>query len=113
MAVAVPAYIAVLIALNDGVAHKLSDLVEAIEPAAAGIVGSVKALRIQAEQNNQDTVLVGDLNVSLTRYGEQIIAHDQSLYSSPVAIEVPYRGMYVMAASVTSPVMQISVEIFT
>jgi hypothetical protein len=96
--VPVPALVAVQVTLPDTSPHQLYALMLAVEPALAGVLQNVKSLRIQCDLNNGgNNLLVGDSSISLTRFGERLLAHDQESYTSPVAIEVPLKAYWVLA----------------
>ncbi len=99
---AVNAYYGVSITLADTNAHNLYDLLVAIEPELAGLVQNVQSLRIQADDSNSsNAVYIGDAAVASTRMSYNLLVHDQNVYTSPVAIQIPLKAMYVRAAGAT------------
>jgi len=105
--VALNAFYGIQVTLSDTNPHQLLPLLIAVDSTLSptttggGILQNVATLQIQADQNNAGNyVMVGDSNLSLTRYGLKMSAGQaQYLYREGMAI--PLSAVYVQASAAT------------
>ena len=96
------AYYGIRVTLADTNAHNLLALLIAVDPSLGAVLQNCQTLRIQADNaNGASTVYIGDLNLSLTRYGYQLMVHDQVPYAL-LSYTVPLAAIYVMASAATA-----------
>jgi hypothetical protein len=99
-----PAYLLTLTTKNT--AYLLSDLIHAINPLERL---QFKQILIQAHPDNQDSVIVGDSNLSATRYGYSLRASESRLYADSGLNGHETNNKYLMC--VLTDAQQVSVEL--
>ncbi len=99
-----PAYLLTLTTKN--VAYQLSALVAAINAAERT---QFKQVLIQGHPDNSDDVIVGDINLSETRYGYALRAYDSRLYQDSGQAGQSTADKYLMCVDTDG--MKVSVEL--
>ena len=99
-----PAYLLTLTTKNTK--YRLSDLIAAID---ANERTQFKQVLIQGGPNNSDDVIVGDGNLSATRYGYALRAYDSRLYQDSGQAGQTTADKYLMCVNTDG--MQVSAEL--
>jgi len=101
MAVVVNAYYGIQVAIADTNPHNLLALLQAVDSSLNGVLQGCQTLKIQASVlNGSNAVYIGDSHISTSRFGYELLTHDQVPYSL-IAYNCPLSAIWVLASAAT------------
>lgn len=104
-----PGYVGLCITVGTTPVNLLAAAV-LIDIALSTVVQNCSALSIQADLvNGSNQIYVGDVNISTTRYGYALLAHDQVPYHSPINTNVPVNQIWLLGAAAS---LQVNIEMW-